>query len=260
MLLVITHHYPYVAFLEKVGWAGVDLFFVLSGFLISGLLFAELKSRGTIRIGRFYVRRGFKIYPAFYALLLLTTLAFANYRNRYDFLREALFLQSYWHVEWPHAWPHTWSLAVEEHFYIFLPLLLLALARFKKLRWIPAISVALLVICLSLRMFAVGRNPRLEEILCPTHLRADALFLGVLLSYLLNFDRPFFTRLSRWWLLPVGTLLLIPLGIYGRSLQQLPWVLSLNAAGFALILCWTFPRQFARCWPIERIGVYSYSI
>src|SRR5258708_988951 len=54
------------------GWAGVDLFFVLSGFLISGLLFAEYRRGGTIRFRRFAIRRALKIYPAFYALVLLT--------------------------------------------------------------------------------------------------------------------------------------------------------------------------------------------
>ena len=57
-----------------VGWIGVDLFFVLSGFLISGLLFSEYKKRGAISFKTFFIRRGFKIYPAFYVFLLLTGL------------------------------------------------------------------------------------------------------------------------------------------------------------------------------------------
>jgi peptidoglycan/LPS O-acetylase OafA/YrhL len=51
---------------------GVDLFFVLSGFLIAGLLFREQKEHGEIRIGRFYIRRGLKIYPPFYLLIAIT--------------------------------------------------------------------------------------------------------------------------------------------------------------------------------------------
>src|SRR5262245_42677041 len=54
------------------GWIGVDLFFVVSGFLVSGLLFSEYQQRGKIRIWRFYIRRGFKIYPAFYLMILIT--------------------------------------------------------------------------------------------------------------------------------------------------------------------------------------------
>jgi|SRR6266849_5526962 len=54
------------------GWIGVDLFFVLSGFLISGLFFREFRRHGDVRVWRFLVRRGFKIYPPFYAMLLAT--------------------------------------------------------------------------------------------------------------------------------------------------------------------------------------------
>src|SRR5512135_1473672 len=51
------------------GWIGVDLFFVLSGFLISGLLYRDLSKNGSLGVGRFLIRRGLKIYPAFYVLL-----------------------------------------------------------------------------------------------------------------------------------------------------------------------------------------------
>lgn len=56
------------------GWSGVDLFFVLSGFLVSGLLLNEFKKSRTIQPGRFLIRRGFKIYPGFAVFLLLTFL------------------------------------------------------------------------------------------------------------------------------------------------------------------------------------------
>src|ERR1700722_19491950 len=52
-----------------IGWTGVDLFFVLSGFLVGGLLLGELRSRGTLDIKRFIIRRGFKIWPAYYTLV-----------------------------------------------------------------------------------------------------------------------------------------------------------------------------------------------
>ena len=75
ILLVLGRHFEYFRLWSQVGWAGVDLFFVLSGFLISGLLFAEWKQRGSIGIARFYVRRGLKIYPAFYVFLAMTAAA-----------------------------------------------------------------------------------------------------------------------------------------------------------------------------------------
>src|ERR1700683_1541313 len=72
VLLVMFRHSDVSDFLRRVGWIGVDLFFVLSGFLISGLLFSEYKKRHAISLKRFFIRRGLKIYPAFYVFLLLT--------------------------------------------------------------------------------------------------------------------------------------------------------------------------------------------
>src|SRR5690349_1861898 len=76
VLLVLLHHLApppgertrFVSLLSRVasrGWIGVDLFFVLSGFLVSGLLLREHRLHGSIRFGRFFLRRGFKIYPPF---------------------------------------------------------------------------------------------------------------------------------------------------------------------------------------------------
>src|SRR5215469_11241023 len=75
VIVVILHHSAESTFFTQVGWAGVDLFFVLSGFLISGLLFSEYKRRRSISLKRFFIRRGLKIYPAFYVFLLLTGVA-----------------------------------------------------------------------------------------------------------------------------------------------------------------------------------------
>jgi peptidoglycan/LPS O-acetylase OafA/YrhL len=111
------------------GWVGVDLFFVLSGFLVGGLLFAEYRARGAVRVGRFFVRRAFKIYPAFYVFLAFLIIwgvfqEFAGVAPWVDvkplswrnLLGETLFLQNYV----GQLQGHTWSLAVEEHFYVLL--------------------------------------------------------------------------------------------------------------------------------------------
>src|SRR4051812_14302006 len=63
---------PYLQYVVGYGTAGVNLFFVLSGFLVSGLLFNEFKQRGDISIKRFYARRAWKIYPAFYLFIVST--------------------------------------------------------------------------------------------------------------------------------------------------------------------------------------------
>src|SRR5437762_8327462 len=74
VLLVLFRHDALTEFLYKIGWVGVDLFFVLSGFLVSGLLFSEFIKYGNIKPGLFLIRRGFKIYPLFYTFLLVTVI------------------------------------------------------------------------------------------------------------------------------------------------------------------------------------------
>src|SRR5438094_6288198 len=69
ILLVLGCHVGHYRPWSKFGWIGVDLFFVLSGFLVSGLLFQEFKDRGGINFRRFILRRGLKIWPAFYVYI-----------------------------------------------------------------------------------------------------------------------------------------------------------------------------------------------
>src|SRR6266498_3684108 len=140
VLLVLCRHMPVLPdnltgalrvpahLLYEAGWAGVDLFFVLSGFLISGLLFHEHQRYGRINFKQFIVRRGLKIYPAFYCLIAATVgIAVLNKWNLpwKRIFAEVFFVQNYCIG----LWSHTWSLAIEEHFYLLLPLLLIALAR-----------------------------------------------------------------------------------------------------------------------------------
>ena len=136
ILLVLGRHFDIFEPWHLGGWSGVDLFFVLSGFLISGLLFTEFKSAGQIRVGRFLIRRGFKIYPPFYALTALTVaiklLHDGNLRVS-ELLSDLFYLQSYI----PGLWDHTWSLAVEEHFYLALPLVLIVLCGISRHRQDP---------------------------------------------------------------------------------------------------------------------------
>ena len=114
------------------GWTGVDLFFVISGFLISGLLFSEFQKRGRINFARFAIRRALKLYPTLYVLVfgtMLWRLIHAGFHNVVWIIKPALhdifFVQSYR----PGTYGHFWSLSVEEHFYILLPLTLYFMLR-----------------------------------------------------------------------------------------------------------------------------------
>ncbi len=118
------------------GYLGVDVFFVLSGFLISSLLYREWDSNGQIRIRKFYFRRLVRLTPALF-LLLITYMCMAHWLwpgdSRQSVFRDAtvagLYLSDYGTAVWaiPAHLRHTWSLSVEEHFYLLWPWVLLIL-------------------------------------------------------------------------------------------------------------------------------------
>lgn len=193
VVLVMIHHGHIWPFFTQVGWAGVDLFFVLSGFLISGLLFSEYKKHRLIGFKRFFIRRGLKIYPAFWVFLLLTAVVsygvFGSVGPPAHYFHEIFFVQNYW----PGVWDHSWSLAVEEHFYIFLPIFLLVLLRFSSnredpFRILPWASLAIASMCVAFRAMSVYvGTPNLQMVYTASHERMDSLFFGVLLGYLYHF-------------------------------------------------------------------------
>lgn len=193
VVLVMIHHGHISPFFTQVGWAGVDLFFVLSGFLISGLLFSEYQERGSIGFKRFFIRRGLKIYPAFYVFLLLTAVASYGAFRRVSplarYLHEIFFVQNYGQG----AWDHTWSLAVEEHFYIFLPVFLLVLMwlsanREDPFRILPWAALSIATVCVAFRAASVYLGtPNLHMAYTASHERMDSLFFGVLLGYFYHF-------------------------------------------------------------------------
>lgn len=265
VLMVIVSHYSVVLqndspFLRAAA-CGVDLFFVLSGFLISGLLFSEYKKTGGIRLVHFWIRRGFKIYPPFYVFIGGTALiaVLVSHRIPHELFSEALFVQNYF----PHVWPHTWSLAVEEHFYFSLPLLLVLLIRLQTgkenpFRFIPVFSIVLCAACLCLRISALNRGADWNHIAFPTHLRIDALFAGVALGYFAHFDKDSLESAKRIWVLLLGL-------FFAIWLPFLPNVLHLTFAYVAgcFIVAWAANRRRSANVVIRLlawIGGYSYSI
>jgi peptidoglycan/LPS O-acetylase OafA/YrhL len=203
------------------GWLGVDLFFVLSGFLISNILFVEYKKYGNINIKRFLIRRGFKIFLPFY-FFLFCTLLFTYFFNSTTYrwtetISEVFYLQSYV----PNIWIHTWSLAVEEHFYLLFSITVLLLSRKNLLRkkgFIVSSLILLLIISFLLR-FNVSYPHRADSSFgfVKTHLRSDGIILGVLLSYLHNFTQSLNQFLKRKWILFLLSSLLIAPGFYFKG-------------------------------------------
>jgi len=284
ILLVLGRHTNVSQFWTQIGWSGVDLFFVISGFLISGLLFQEYKRFGDIHLKTFWMRRGMKIYPAFYVCTLAQAVTYVLiYGKMRGFqwpvrlvLIDATFLSSYF----AGLSGHVWSLAVEEHFYFVLPVFLLVLMKLraekagkagKKDPFASILVVFLLIAAgsLWLRMTATPEPyGSVYSYLLPTHLRMDGLFSGVVIGYLFHFKPQFLARVARWPLLAAGGVLLAP--AYYMQLEywhMYTWGLTCTFLGFACILTWAIHMPFQPghllALPVHllaRIGFYSYSI
>ncbi|WP_207422789.1 acyltransferase family protein [Desertivirga brevis] len=196
VILVLFRHFEISSFLTKIGWMGVDLFFVLSGFLVSGLLFRELSNTGKINISRFLVRRGLKIYPSFYFFLIVSTFLIPfNSDNQSKYLHEVLFLQSYL----PRIWDHTWSLSVEEHFYLLLIIIVPALNLIKTYSFSATFQttcLAIILISLSLRLYSCSKG-NVYYLYYQTHFRLDSFAFGMLLSFWYSFKREFVNRVLK---------------------------------------------------------------
>lgn len=164
----------------QLGGIGVDLFFVLSGWLLGGQLFKESKT-GSINIKTFWFKRWFRTLPAYYTVLFFTY--FQQYITKIDPalpLDYLVFLQNY---NYPlEIFSVSWSLAVEEQFYLFIAPFLLLIVKLSKRK-------QFLILLLLLMLPSVFRYLNLYTHYNETHVRLDGCVAGVLLAFIKqNFD------------------------------------------------------------------------
>ena len=201
------------AWLSRDGWMGVDLFFVLSGFLIGTQVLTPLARGQRLDFKAFYLRRAFRILPAFLVVL-------AIYMAWPDF-RESPGLAPWWmfvtftlnlFVDYGRdaAFSHAWSLCVEEHFYLVFPLGAALLLRRPSAARFVALCVVVVVAGIALRAgiwlhntaldsagAGLQRNWFIEDIYYPTWNRLDGLLAGVVLAVLKVFRPPLWQRLQQ---------------------------------------------------------------
>jgi peptidoglycan/LPS O-acetylase OafA/YrhL len=249
------------------GWMGVDLFFVLSGFLIGKGLVAEIRADGQLNVRRFLVKRAFKIWPGYFVLMLfLSTGLTLKAVEKTHLIWNWLQVQNYFGA----CRFHTWSLAIEEHFYLFLPIVLLVLCKQKKVEKMPVITLAIALFCLVGRCF----NLKDAHAYYFSHLRMDSLFFGVFLAYLMQFRAEIiakivqkrallfwgglaliapitFMDLEHWFVLTIG-LTMVYLGFGAILLAVISTEKSDGIAGGLLF------NPIARC--VAVIGYFSYGI
>ena len=249
-------------FLVRFGGEGVVLFFVLSGFLVGGLLLKELKLYGRIDARRFILRRGMKIWPGYYAYLLCIILTHAHPLK--SFLWQNLFhVQNFFGT----SLLHTWSLSIEEHFYLFLAFSLYVFSRNGwSIKQITLVLGSVLGLVFVLRLISCFEGNDFAA----THFtenRMDALTCGVLLAIFYHFYPDIFMAIAKQkYLLLAGFLCAflvlgqLPLGFWmnsiGLTLNYLMW------AAFLILFFTHSTRIRGQLWYrlVSAIGVYSYGI
>ena len=235
---------------HRFGWVGVDLFFVLSGYLIGGQILGQLQERGSFRFGRFYARRALRILPV-YLVVVAVYFLLPSWRERPVLSPLWKYLLSVQNIglQSGTAFSHAWSLAVEDQFYLILPLLLVVLVRRPRL----ALAVPVLIVLGGLLLRAglsrwladaAGRIPGREYFLWiyyPTWSRLDPLVLGVVLAAVERHRISWWRRLTGaagWLWIPAFAL--VAGGLYlsegETTLVSCVWKFPLIAAGMALFL------------------------
>lgn len=193
ILIVLCFHYFPNTYLFRFGWSGVDLFFVLSGYLITGRLLPFLSDKKLLQ--KFYWNRFIRIVPLYFGFLLLfftcwflfatqqTLTSYKYYQNHWWAF--FLFFQNWTFIlnspSSPGGLTHLWSLAVEEQFYIIFPLFILAIKQRKKLLFAAISLIFLIVISRCLFFNLINLNGQYEKIHCNTFFRLDSFFVGLIL-------------------------------------------------------------------------------
>lgn len=198
------------------GWAGVDLFFVLSGFLVGGLLFREIQRNGSIDLKNFYLRRILRLWPVMY--LFLFAMLISGFSRFQDFFWQiALNVQNYFRTD---SATHLWSLAVEEQFYVIFSTLIVLLLKGKGYIFrLPEILITIILLSPLIRAIGIGLGASHVAIQQQTQYRFDAIAYGVLLAYYYQFRPVEFSilksrRLIQWIILVIGVTFL---SIFSKS-------------------------------------------
>jgi peptidoglycan/LPS O-acetylase OafA/YrhL len=206
VLLVMLFHAHTPGFFG--GYLGVDIFFVLSGYLITSLLLNEMAETGEIRIHRFYLKRFTRLMPPLACLLalylLLSAWAWPDYNSHFrDALIAVFYLSDFAPIMnmSPKMLGHTWSLSVEQHYYLLWPVVLLLIVRIYGRQMVRAFVVMYLaatfwrIFCITSGQSWVMVYPRFD-------VRVSGLIMGALLAVWLR-SRPKFSAPSMLWMAPI---------------------------------------------------------
>ena len=276
-IIVVLIHHQLTTFSLKGGFLGVDLFFVLSGFLITGLLLGEFEHTGSISIRKFYMRRVLRLGPAL-ALYLIASLAVVYYTHLITVPRQlkliaiALLYSTNWRMAfgWDSVLDPTaiiWSLSIEEQFYLVWPLLLFACLALKVKRKFIVLGLAVIITGIYLhRNSLLNSGVDFTRLYYGTDTRADALLAGCLTALI-----PW-PRIKNTWIVSALAMFAAALLIYFTATAEFMdgWLyrggftLIAALAGLVIATAATFPPRplsiVLRWLPLRWFGRISYGL
>ena len=270
IIVVVLYHagimgFPLPGRAHRFGWIGVDLFFVLSGYLIGGQLLAPLVRGGRFNLPRFFARRALRILPAYFVILAIYAFlpSWREYPEMFPLWKFVLSVQNIG-LRGGTAFSHAWSLGVEDQFYLLLPLILLFLIRGRRAALI--VPCAIVLGGFALRWFLARQNPGdggvsfrgfQTWIYYATWTRLDPLVFGVGLAAIEKFRPQWWQRLMNlapWLWLPGLALIVCAFWIEDPEVINVTssvWQFPLIALGMAMLLvCAVSPRL-----PFRRIAI-----
>jgi len=264
----------------KGSWTGIDLFFVLSSFLIASLLLQEQEDNGQIKVKQFYTRRALRVYPGYFAFILVAVLVnpYQHPNLLVPSMLTALFVSDYatafnWSNYIVSGMVQTWSISVEEKFYLLGPLL------FRLHQHLGIVILALLGVVQAWKAYLIGHGVPWVRLQAAFDTQVDGILFGCLAAYLLSN-----TKTREWlksklsgralpWILSgaiiaMNAKIVHPSMLKSEPQQLLFWTLyfpAYKALLAALIVCLTFHRnslvtRFLELPFLVWIGTISYGI
>lgn len=257
-------------------WIGVDLFFVLSGFLITRILLNTREHKGYLR--NFYMRRVLRIFPLYYAVLIALFLIFPLVFSAFRESHAVLLDKQAWYWTYCSNWlntlegwlpgksmilTHFWSLAIEEQYYLFWPFIIL----FWPVKKLPWIAVPLILLSVALRFSGLFHNPGYYV---ATVTRMDGLLLGSLLAWLTIYNLDFLRKWAKTIGIAAGIILLAGLAYTRIPEYSNPFMVgpgyTLLALFFFFAVAWALQpgnnllQRGLRSKPLLWLGKYSYGL
>jgi peptidoglycan/LPS O-acetylase OafA/YrhL len=239
----IIYHENYTAYIVRFLnnlVIGVDLFFIISGFLIVYLLVAEKSNTNTIQLKNFYLRRVLRIFPLYYFIIILAAIVYYN-KSQFGLNQFSLFVGNFWmikHSTWTVGMLNPlWSLCIEEHFYIVIPLLIFIIPK----PYLIHLFVIVIVLSLGFKTYYAVQPNQVFIMYCHTLARVDELAIGGLLAVWYNNNNKRF-NISAASIIVVGIVLFVIMivgrvGYLSTSNYAAIWVRYLYVGPLVFLFC-----------------------